>query len=63
MFKLEIKTGGAAFADPQTGEESEYYEALEIRALLARISAALEHGETSGTIMDVNGNKVGSWSR
>jgi len=63
MFKLEIKTGGAAFRDPITGEEDNYYEAVEIGRLLRRVSADLRNHCTSGTIMDINGNKVGSWSR
>lgn len=63
MFRLEIKTGGAAFRDPFTGEEDEEMEATEIRSLLAKVSCELEHGRSSGVIMDVNGNKVGSWSR
>lgn len=63
MFKLEISTGGAAFRDPFSGEEDEVMEATEIRSLLAKVSYELEHGRSSGVIMDVNGNKVGSWSR
>ena len=63
MFKLEIKTGGAAFMEPSTGEEDEYYEAAEIDRLLRIVGADLRNGCTSGTLMDVNGNKVGSWRR
>lgn len=63
MFKLEISTDGAAFRDPFSGEEDEVMEATEIRSLLAKVSYELEHGRSSGVIMDVNGNKVGSWSR
>ena len=63
MFKLEIKTGGAAFMEPSTGEEDEYYEAAEINRLLRIVGVDLRNGCTSGTLLDVNGNKVGSWSR
>lgn len=63
MFKCEIKTGGSAFCDPITGEEDDVMEATEIRRILAIVSCELENGATSGSIMDVNGNKVGSWSR
>lgn len=63
MFKLEIKTGGAAFKDPFTGEEDDLMETTELRSLLASISVELEHGAVSGAVMDANGNKVGSWSR
>jgi len=63
MFKLEIKTGGAAFKNPITGEEDLYDEAAEINRILRIVGANLRNGCTSGTLMDVNGNKVGSWSR
>lgn len=63
MLKIEIKTGGAAFCDPFTGEESELNEAIECKRLLEKICEQLEDGMTNGTIMDINGNKVGSWSR
>lgn len=62
MFKCEIETGGAAFCDLFTGEEDNEMEAVEIRSLLAKVSYELEHGATSGIIIDVNGNKVGSRS-
>jgi len=63
MFKLEIKTDGAAFKNPITGEEDLYDEAAEINRILRIVGADLRNGCTSGTLMYVNGNKVGSWSR
>ena len=63
MFKLEIKTGGSAFCDPFTGRRRWVAEAAEIRRILERVSCELENGATSGSVMDVNGNKVGNWSR
>lgn len=63
MFKCEIKTGGSAFCDPCTGEESEYWESVELNRILADICLKIEEGETSGSCMDINGNKVGKWSR
>ena len=63
MFKCEIETGNAAFCDPYTGEENNMDEALELKRILKEICEKLEYGETSGTIMDINGNKVGKWSR
>lgn len=62
MFKLEISTEGSAFRDPFSGEEDKVMEATEIRSLLAKVSYELEHGKSSGVIMDINGNKVGNWS-
>lgn len=63
MLKIEIKTSGAAFCDPYTMEENNMDEALELKRILKEICEKLEYGETSGTIMDINGNKVGKWSR
>ena len=63
MFKLEIETGGSAFCDPFTGEEDGTMEAVEIRRMLAVISCELERGSSGGIVIDINGNKVGSWSR
>ena len=63
MLKIEIKTGNAAFCDPFTGEPSEFDEAIECKRLLEGICRELEDGATSGNIIDINGNKVGQWSR
>lgn len=63
MFRLEIKTGGAAFKDPYTGEDDNYSEALEIRSIMAKVMGELDAGSTGGVVIDTNGNKVGQWSR
>ena len=63
MLKIEIKTGNAAFCDPFTGEPSEFYEAIECKRLLEGICRELEDAAISGSIIDINGNKVGQWSR
>ena len=65
MFKLEINTGGAAFHDEYNDDEAmdKCYEAEEISRILREIIDKLEYGCTSGTILDINGNKVGKWSR
>ena len=63
MLKIEIKTSGAAFCDPYTGEESEYWESVELKRILENVCLRIEEGETSGSCMDINGNKVGKWSR
>lgn len=62
MFKCEIKTGGSAFCDLD-GNESEYWEAMELKRILEKICSKIEDGQTSGSCMDINGNKVGKWSR
>lgn len=63
MFKCEIKTGGSAFCDPCTGEESEYWESVELKRILENVCLRVEEGETSGNCMDINGNKVGKWKK
>ena len=61
MFTMEIKTGGEAFRDPMTGEEDNYYEEREISRILGDINRKITFGERSGSVMDLNGNKVGKW--
>lgn len=63
MFKLEIETDNAAFCDPDTGNEDEFWEGIEINRLLEKVQIEIEEGYTSGTIIDINGNRVGKWSR
>ena len=63
MFKLEIKTGGAAFCNPHTGEEDRAREGEEIARILRKVADGIEHGVIRGTVLDLNGNKVGSYSR
>lgn len=61
MFKLEVNTGNAAFCDPITGEEDKFWEMREISRLMAEVSRKMENGKESGSIIDINGNKVGEW--
>lgn len=63
MLKIEIKTDSAAFCDPSTGDENEYWESIELNRILANICLKIENGETSGSCIDINGNKVGKWKR
>lgn len=61
MFKVEFKTGGAAFCNPSTVEEDDYYEGLETQRILQEICKKIEAGYREGSCMDINGNRVGSW--
>lgn len=63
MLKIEIKTSNVAFCDPDDGSESNYWESVEINRILANICSEIACGRTSGVCMDINGNKVGKWSR
>lgn len=66
MFRLEIKTGGAAFrSDCITDKRGNYMlddSGYEVQRIMKEIGAKLGRGETDGVIMDSNGNKVGRWS-
>lgn len=62
MFKMEFKTSNAAFCNPFTGEEDKEKELEESSNIVYNISMKMLKGETSGTIMDYNGNAIGKWS-
>jgi hypothetical protein len=58
-FRLEMDCDNAAFgeeADSTLGDA-----VPEIVRILGRVMKGLEAGADSGSIMDVNGNKVGTW--
>ncbi len=65
MFRMEIKTGGAAFrSDSQTNRDGDFVldpTACEVRRILSEVRTQLAYGNTSGKIRDINGNAVGSW--
>ena len=59
MLKIEIKTGGAAYSeDEDITMEGRY----ELQRNLMDISRKITSGYDGGSIMDINGNKVGSWT-
>ena len=65
MFELKMRTSGAAFCD-ENGNEDEYYKAKEVARMLAEIADKIDptwNGDaySSGSIMDINGNKIGEW--
>ncbi len=63
MFKMEIKTDGAAFCNPLTGEEDAAFENLELARILENVIHKLTYNKNSGTILDINGNVVGRWEK
>ncbi len=63
MFKLEMKTGNAAFCNPDTGNKDRFWEGIEINRILEEIQTKIEEGYIFDRIMDINGNKIGQWSR
>lgn len=61
MLKIEIKTGGAAFTN-EDGEFDSYYGGFEIQRILTEIALNIQNGYEIGSCMDINGNKVGTWT-
>ena len=58
---IKFETSGAAFCDPFTGEEDALYKSAECIVILKKITVDIACGQTSGSIMDINGNKIGEW--
>ena len=60
MLKIEIKTGNAAFTD-EDGRFDSYYGGEEIYRLLRDVAIKIQNGNEEGSLVDINGNKVGTW--
>ena len=54
MFTLSIETENEAF----TNDESH-----EIARILKDLARQVENGKECGVLIDINGNKVGNWSK
>ena len=54
MFTLSIETENEAFTNGD-GEE--------IARILKEVASQVENGKEFGTLKDINGNKVGNWSK
>lgn len=61
MLKIEIKTGGAAFMN-EDDEFDAYYGGEEIKRILQEVVDDIQDGYTEGSAMDINGNKVCTWT-
>ena len=62
-MKLQFSTDGAAFHDEYAGEISNaIYKEHEIVRILQKVIYDIEVNRMdSGSIMDINGNKIGRW--
>lgn len=61
-MKIEFSTDSAAFCDPITQEENPKIKAVEVSLILKHIASLIrDRGETSGAVMDSNGNEIGFW--
>ena len=61
MLKLEIKNSGSAFGE-EGSEFAEHDKRYEIARLLRKVATQIETGYTEKSIIDINGNKCGSWT-
>ncbi len=59
-MKIQFSTENAAFRDVD-GNENFWDRAEESRRILQEIVEKLFYGHDHGSIMDINGNKIGSW--
>lgn len=65
MLRIEINTENAAFQS-QWGAADKwddmYCRNEEVKRVLKNICNQMDNGKTSGSCIDINGNKVGEWS-
>lgn len=64
MLKIEFSTENAAFNDPEAFSDwgKMYFRNEEIKRVLKNVCNQMDNGKTSGSCIDINGNKVGEWS-
>ena len=61
-MKIEFSTDGAAFQSEYEDEiANEISTKREITRILKKIAIEVECGAIQGSIMDINGNKIGTW--
>lgn len=61
-MKIQFSTEGAAFKDDYADEATNSVQTRnEVSRILKRIAIYVESGNDNGAIMDINGNKIGSW--
>ena len=62
-MKIEFSTSGAAFQSEYENDVSnDLCKREEVIRILKRIIAYIDSGNDHGSIMDINGNKIGEWS-
>ena len=60
MLRIEIKTGNAAFRN-EDDEFDAYYGGREIKRILTKVVEDIQNGYETGSVNDINGNKVCKW--
>ena len=62
MVTITFRTDNAAFGDQDNPEDDNLTDLrAESARILRKIARTLEEGSDGGTILDLNGNKVGVW--
>lgn len=63
MLRIEFGTDNAAFGYDESDKWTrDYYRNEEIKRVLKNVCNQLDNGKTSGSCIDINGNKVGTWT-
>lgn len=61
-MRIQFSTENAAFKDEYADDiANNVYMRNEIARILKKTAAYIENGYSGGPIMDLNGNKIGSW--
>ena len=60
-MKIQFNTESAAFKDIRTMEDDDWTFRSECLRILDKIKVQINQGCNHGPIMDINGNKIGSW--
>ena len=61
MLKLEIRTGNGCFHE-EDEDCVDYLGRLELARLLEEVAEQLRNGSSGDVIVEVNGNRCGTWS-
>ena len=61
-MKIQFSTSGTAFQDEYADKETnDLYTREEVVRILKKIIHDIEYDYKYGSIMDINGNKIGQW--
>lgn len=62
-MKIQFSQEGAAFKDDYADETTnDIYTRQEVARILKKIASYVESGYSNGSVIDINGNKIGVWS-
>ena len=63
-MEIKFNTGNAAFHGDYYGDDDldTYFLSVEVERILNKIVDNIRCGKTDGAIIDINGNKCGTWT-